>query len=53
VPFAALGASPGEVVRVSILVTDESGHVVEQHPSAQALMVAVPHWGHDAMNWTV
>jgi alpha-amylase/alpha-mannosidase (GH57 family) len=53
VPFADLGASPGEVVRVSILVTDESGHVVEQHPSAQALMVAVPHWGHDAMNWTV
>jgi hypothetical protein len=53
VPFRALGARAGEVVSATILVTDQAGHVLEQYPAAEPLIVFVPTAGHDAERWVV
>jgi alpha-amylase/alpha-mannosidase (GH57 family) len=52
VPFAALGARPGDSLRASILITDRAGQVLEQHPD-EAMTLVVPTAWHDAVNWAV
>src|SRR5690606_24838593 len=47
VPFAALQAQAGDRLRLSILVLDGSGHVVEQQPEP-AFEIAAPTRHHDA-----
>jgi hypothetical protein len=53
VPFTALGARAGDAVSLSILLTDQAGHVIEQHPAGEPLIVFVPTPGHDAERWVV
>ena len=53
VPFAALGVRPGEPVKASVLVRDQAGHVLEQHPAGQPLIVLVPTASHDGTSWMV
>ncbi|HUE90405.1 MAG TPA: glycoside hydrolase family 57 protein [Vicinamibacterales bacterium] len=50
-PFAAVDAAPGDSLGLSILVLDAAGHVIEQHPSGEPLVVSVPTDSHDATNW--
>jgi hypothetical protein len=42
VPFADLGGGPGEPVSLWIQVTDPAGQLIEQHPAAQPVVIAVP-----------
>jgi alpha-amylase/alpha-mannosidase (GH57 family) len=53
VPFDALGSRPGDSIRISILVTDPAGQVIEQHPANRALTLTAPGAWHDATNWVV
>jgi alpha-amylase/alpha-mannosidase (GH57 family) len=53
IPFARLGAHRGERVRLSLLVLDSAGHVIEQHPANQPFELNVPDAQHDAVNWIV
>jgi alpha-amylase/alpha-mannosidase (GH57 family) len=53
VPFAALQAQAADRLSVSVLITDPSGHVLEQHPGQQPLELMVPTRHHDAIHWVV
>jgi alpha-amylase/alpha-mannosidase (GH57 family) len=53
IPFAALNVAPGERTRLSLLVTDVAGHVVEQHPADQPFEIEVPDATHEARHWIV
>jgi alpha-amylase/alpha-mannosidase (GH57 family) len=48
-----LGAKPGDRVGLSILVTDPSGQVVEQHPSGHPIDLEMPPADLDTVNWVV
>jgi alpha-amylase/alpha-mannosidase (GH57 family) len=48
-----LGIGPGDRVGLSILVTDPSGQVVEQHPSGHPIEIELPSADLDAVNWVV
>jgi len=52
-PFSALAARPGNRLSLWILITDQAGHVLEQHPAGQPLVVVVPDASHDAAAWKV
>ena len=53
VPFAALGAGPGDGVSVSVLITEAGGAVLEQQPAGQPVMLQVPTVSHEAAHWMV
>jgi alpha-amylase/alpha-mannosidase (GH57 family) len=53
VPLEHLGVAPGARARLSLLVTDAEGHVIEQHPSGSPIELDVPTVDLDAANWTV
>jgi len=53
VPFEALGAAPGDQVSLWIVVIDAQGHILEQHPAGQPLLVVVPDAAHEAAVWKV
>jgi alpha-amylase/alpha-mannosidase (GH57 family) len=48
-----LGAPPGDRVCVSILITDPSGQVVEQHPAGQPIEIEIPAAELETINWVV
>jgi alpha-amylase/alpha-mannosidase (GH57 family) len=48
-----LGSAPGSHLRLSVLVTNGDGHVVEQHPSGTPVEIEIPVSDLDALNWTV
>jgi alpha-amylase/alpha-mannosidase (GH57 family) len=53
VPLEHLGVALGTRARLSVLVTDAEGHVIEQHPSGSPIELDVPTVDLDAANWTV
>ena len=46
-------AAPGDRLGLSILVTDPSGQVVEQHPAGHPIEIELPAGDLDAINWAV
>ncbi len=53
VPFAAMDARPGGPLRVAVMVTNASDHIVEQCPEGDLLEVQVPGQGQGGANWVV
>ena len=51
-PFVDLGVQPGDRLTLSVLITDGSGQVVEQHPS-QPLELDIPTRHLNAIHWRV
>ena len=51
--YTDLGVRPGERLSLTVLVTNATGHVVEQHPSGQAVELDVPTRDLEAANWAV
>ncbi len=52
-PFELLGARPGDRLSFWILLTDAAGHVLEQHPGGQPMVIVVPDAAHQAATWKV
>ena len=50
--YDRLDVRAGEIARLSLLVTDAHGHVLEQHPG-EPFEVTVPTADHDAIRWLV
>jgi alpha-amylase/alpha-mannosidase (GH57 family) len=53
VPFERLGVQSGDRLRLSLLVTDVVGQLVEQHPCDQPFELDVPTRHLEALNWIV
>ena len=52
-PFSALQVQAADHLRLSVLVTDAGGRVLEQHPGEHPLDVEVPTRLHAGRNWVV
>jgi alpha-amylase/alpha-mannosidase (GH57 family) len=52
IPFERFGAGGGERVSLTLLITDASGQVLEQHPT-RPFEIELPTAEHDAVNWVV
>jgi alpha-amylase/alpha-mannosidase (GH57 family) len=53
VPFSDLAARPGDRVSLSLVVTDDRGQVIEQHPARYPIELTRPLVAHDAYRWLV
>jgi alpha-amylase/alpha-mannosidase (GH57 family) len=51
--FDDLGMRPGQRLSLTVLVTNATGHVVEQHPAGQAVEIEVPAPDLELTNWAV